>query len=329
VKISFPAMATEVVVWCPSAGEAAALAADCRRLVEDIEASLSRFRPGSDVARLTAATGSWTAVGTHAAAVLTAAARLRAATDGLFDPAPGRTLAVDTAAGLARLGRTGSADPAGGVIGPAVGLDLGGIAKGYTADAVVALCRRRGVADVMVSVGSSSIAVAGHGPGGSAENERLTGWTAGQRPTTPTDGAVPGRGRPWRVGIRSPGAADNQILGVLALAAGALSTSGTDRRGNHIIDPRTGRPAASGVVQASVAAASGMTAEAYSTALVVGGVEWAARLAGPGDAAQAILVTADAVLAGADLAGSFRPAPMTGQARPQRRSGSGRPATGR
>ena len=145
---------------------------------------------------------------------------------------------------------------------PSPRLDLGGIAKGYTADACRDLAVELGASGVLVSVGSSSIAVYG----------------------TRADSS------PWRVGMRDPNGGEASVGGVVELPAdgmASLSTSGDNlgplgarraqmppgapsrARDHHIIDPRTGEPARSGVRQVSVVASCGVLAEALSTALLV------------------------------------------------------------
>ena len=161
---------------------------------------------------------------------------------------------------------------------PCPRLDLGGIAKGYTADACRDLAVSMGARGVLVSVGTSSVSVFG----------------------TRADGS------PWRAGLRDPNGAPTVVSGVVELPVGdmaSLSTSGDNlgpmgrvRAGaapdpvsdpharetssetpggggrifdHHIIDPRTGYPAHAGVRQVSVVASSGVLAEALSTALLV------------------------------------------------------------
>lgn len=88
-----------------------------------------------------------------------------------------------------------------GVDVPSPRLDLGGIAKGYTADACRDLAVSMGARGVLVSVGTSSVSVSG----------------------TRADGS------PWRAGLRDPHGAPTAIAGVVELpAAGmaSLSTSG-------------------------------------------------------------------------------------------------------
>ena len=172
-------------------------------------------------------------------------------------------------------------ESAGGVDAPSPSLDLGGIAKGYTADACRDLAVAMGARGVLVSVGTSSVSVFG----------------------TRADGTS------WRAGLRDPQGGPTSVAGIVELPAGgmaSLSTSGdnlgplgvlapevvgraagsaSDHRAretsretsvgdgrvfdHHIIDPRTGYPAHAGVRQVSVVASSGVLAEALSTALLV------------------------------------------------------------
>ena len=173
-------------------------------------------------------------------------------------------------------------ESAGGVDAPSPSLDLGGIAKGYTADACRDLAVAMGARGVLVSVGTSSVSVFG----------------------TRADGTS------WRAGLRDPQGGPTSVAGVVELPVGgmaSLSTSGDNlgplgsvradpvvgraagsvsgRRAretrretspgggrvfdHHIIDPRRGYPAHAGVRQVSVVASSGVLAEALSTALLV------------------------------------------------------------
>lgn len=90
-------------------------------------------------------------------------------------------------------------------------------------------------------------------------------------------------GGPWRVGIRHPWEPD-KVSWVLAVTDGAVATSGTYERGNHVINPRTGRPAR-GLRSVTVVGPSLTLADAYATAaLAMGepGLTWLAKLATDG-----------------------------------------------
>ena len=216
------------------------------------------------------------------------------------------------------------AESVGGVDAPSPRLDLGGIAKGDTADACRDLAVSMGARGVLVSVGTSSVSVSG----------------------TRADGS------PWRAGLRDPHGAPTAIGGVVELPAdgmASLSTSGdnlgplgdaralcagpvservsecaaervseraADLRAretsretpggggrifdHHIIDSRTGYPARSGVRQVSVVASSGVLAEALSTALLVDpsidvsdvAARWARAMGAPASAKVVGLVRA-------------------------------------
>ena len=89
----------------------------------------------------------------------------------------------------------------GGADVPSPRLDLGGIAKGYTADACRDLAVAMGARGVLVSVGTSSVSVFG----------------------TRADGSS------WRAGLRDPHGGPTSVAGVVELPAGgmaSLSTSG-------------------------------------------------------------------------------------------------------
>ncbi|PPK71084.1 FAD:protein FMN transferase [Actinokineospora auranticolor] len=50
-------------------------------------------------------------------------------------------------------------------------------------------------------------------------------------------------GAPWRVGVEDP-RSPSKIIAVIPIRSGAVATSGTAHRGEHIVDGRTGRPPA-------------------------------------------------------------------------------------
>ncbi|MFI5930944.1 FAD:protein FMN transferase [Actinoplanes sp. NPDC051494] len=86
-------------------------------------------------------------------------------------------------------------------------------------------------------------------------------------------------GAPWRVGIRHPWEAD-KLSWVLPVSDGAVATSGTYERGDHVTNPRTGGPAR-GLRSVTVTGPDLALADAYATAaLAMGppGITWLAKL---------------------------------------------------
>jgi len=99
-------------------------------------------------------------------------------------------------------------------------------------------------------------------------------------------------GEPWRVGIRHPWEAD-KLSWVLAVAEGAVATSGTYERGDHVINPRTGK-AARGLRSVTVVGPDLALADAYATAALAmgeGGISWLAKRAA--DGFESAIVTDD------------------------------------
>ncbi|MFF5172061.1 FAD:protein FMN transferase [Micromonospora sp. NPDC000089] len=89
-------------------------------------------------------------------------------------------------------------------------------------------------------------------------------------------------GRPaWRVGVEDPDR-PGRLLDVLKRRDGAVATSGTARRGAHIVDPRTGRPATA-LRSVTVVGPELLWADVYATAAMAAGPDalaWLATLEG-------------------------------------------------
>jgi thiamine biosynthesis lipoprotein len=134
-----------------------------------------------------------------------------------------------------------------------VRLDFGGIGKGWAADEAVKLLAKYGPA--LVDAGGD-IAVSGAAT----------------------------RSVYWPVGVDSPSASDNggpaalgDLLEILAISSGGISTSGIDYRRwqqggewrHHIIDPRTGLPAQTDVLTVTVVAPTACVAEVAAKAVLL------------------------------------------------------------
>ncbi len=128
-------------------------------------------------------------------------------------------------------------------------IDLGGIAKGYTAQQAVELLSQWGPS--LLNAGGD--------------------LTAGDAPAD-----FPG----WPVGLAAPWTDSEQPqehLATLWLANSSLATSGIDYRrwerngrfAHHLIDPRTGQPAQTDCLTTTVLAADAAEAEAWATAALI------------------------------------------------------------
>jgi thiamine biosynthesis lipoprotein len=85
----------------------------------------------------------------------------------------------------------------------------------------------------------------------------------------------------WRVGVEDPSCPE-RLLAVLPLREGAVASSGTARRGAHIIDPHTGQPSTA-VASVTVTGPSLTWADAYATAAAARGAgaeSWLASVLG-------------------------------------------------
>ncbi|WP_406728405.1 FAD:protein FMN transferase [Streptomyces sp. GD-15H] len=105
---------------------------------------------------------------------------------------------------------------------------------------------------------------------------------------------TPGAGRPWRVGVSDPLRPGG--LAAVVSAAGvdelAVATSGTAERGDHIVDPRTGRSAVTDLVAVTVVAPRLVWADCWATAaFAMGSREGLAWLETLPDV-EALLITA-------------------------------------
>ncbi len=272
--IRFRALGTEALIYSP----AAILLRDrLRERIEEYEARLSRFRPESEVCLLSSRSGRTVPVSPELFELLTRAMSFWRETDGIFDPLilpaleaagydrPFEAIALKTDAPLAAPERPLV------VFGDVVldrerrtvrlpegaRLDLGGIAKGWIIDRVADMLRPHGPS--LIDIGGDMVAF--------------------------RDGPDGGPG--WLVAVANPIQVELDLCW-LRLRDEAVATSTTARRRwsragrwlHHLIDPRTGAPSQTDVLQATVVAPDAVTADVCAkTALLLGardGFDWLA-----------------------------------------------------
>jgi FAD:protein FMN transferase len=274
-----------VVVDAPGAGALATARAEVERELAAIDRACSRFRDDSELTAVNAAAGRPVAVGPLLWEAVLVALRAARGTAGAVDPTLGAELRragydrdfaqLTPVHGVAaqRTGATAMAarERAGRARRPparwrdveldraartvrvprGVELDLGATAKALAADRAARAAYARARCGVLVSLGGD-VAVAG---------------------PAPADG--------WAIHVTDDHAAGPGAFGeTVAIRVGGLATSGTTVRRwrarggaehHHILDPRTGSPAAVVWRTATVAAASCVDANVASTAAIVRG----------------------------------------------------------
>jgi len=219
----------------------------------EIEACCTRFDPHSELMQLTTHIGVPVSVSPVLLQCVQFAIKLAEETEGAFDPAVGHRM---ESRGYNRDYRTGRIIDTGMAPGEPVTfrdvrldarsstielrrpliLDLGAVAKGLAID--MAARELRPFVDFSIDAGGD-LYLGGH-------NEE---------------------GARWRVGIRDP-RDPVSIIQTLQASDQAVCTSGDYERGAHILDPRTGQPAAS-TASVTVVAPNALLADALSTAAFV------------------------------------------------------------
>lgn len=232
-----------------------------------LEARWSRFRPDSEISALNRAAGHPVTVSPETFTLIALAVLGWQTTGGRFDPT---VLDALEAAGYDRTfnqlppdreasdpapapapGLTGIAlDAEAGTVTLPTGtrLDPGGIGKGYAADLLCAELAAGGAGGVCVNIGGDL---------------RVSG--------------TPPRGGPWSVAVPHPRGGH---AATVELTEGAVATSSPLRRAwraggrlaHHLIDPSTGLPAHTGILQVTVVAKEAWRAEVAATAAFLAGL---------------------------------------------------------
>lgn len=151
-------------------------------------------------------------------------------------------------------------------------IDLGGIAKGYSADALVEILKQSNVKQAMINLGGNV-------------------FTYG----TKADGSL------WKVGIQSPFEDRNNYVGVVKVANQTVVTSGPYERNftengvlyHHILSTTTGFPVTNNLASVSIISGISMDADGFSTTVYALGIEKGLALINSIEGVECILITND------------------------------------
>ncbi len=265
--------------------------------IDEIEASMTLYNSGSEIARVNRnAGGQFTSVSEETFLVITQALEIAAQTGGAFDPTVGplvkawgigsdnpmipgeqemamlldlvdyREVELSREGGdyLVRLKR------------PDMMLDLGGIAKGYAADAVKEVITGMGSSSALINLGGNIL-------------------LKGSKPD----------GTPWRIGIQDPDANRGAYVLILNLTSGTVVTSGTyerffydasDQRFHHILDPWDGYPVENGLESVTIVTENSAYADGLSTGVFVLGLERGWELVESLPGVDAVFITEDQMI---------------------------------
>jgi thiamine biosynthesis lipoprotein len=243
--------------------------ARCFDEIDRLDALLTTWTPTSDVSQINQAAGQAPVpVQDDTLNILQRALAFSAQTDGLFDVTVGafsglwkfdqdKDGSIPTDAAVKeRLALVGYQDVVVDSVKktaflrrPGMKITLGGIGKGFAVDRCVGLLREMGLSNFLVQLGGD-LYVAGE-----------------SAPQTP-----------WRVGVREPRGADGETFAAFSVKDRSFSTSGDyerfvikdGARYHHILDPRTGYPAAQSM-SATVSVKDATTAEGLSKAFFLWG----------------------------------------------------------
>ncbi len=158
-----------------------------------------------------------------------------------------------------------------------MGIDVGGIAKGYAADEAARILKESGVESALLDFGGNILVV-------------------GEKPDE----------TPWRIGIQVPDAdaPRGTFLGIVQLTDRAVVTSGTYERYfeengvryHHILDTETGFPVENGLESVTIVTSESLRADALSTAVFAVGLEKGLELVESLEDIEAAFVTSDDVV---------------------------------
>ena len=265
----------------------------------EYEKMLSRTVEGSDVWRINHAKGETVTVSSETAEILRTAVQVSEMSGGIFDVtvAPASVL-WDFTSGTEKIPDEKELAAAAEKIDyrkieingndvtlpDGMMIDLGGIAKGYIADAVKKELAEAGIQSAILSFGGNIV-------------------TIGLKPD----------GSPWKVGIQDIDEPTGTSMLVSLNFGGSTVTSGIYERGftvdgvtyHHILSSEDGWPVQNELASVTIFSDSSMTGDALSTAVFALGTEKGARLIESLDGIEALFITRDRAVSGTSGIGKY------------------------
>jgi len=272
--------------------------------IERLEAQLSLFRPGSEIAHVNArAAQGPVRVTPPVFALLQHAQRLHRESGGAFDitiaplvrcwgfmggsghlPDPDELTEARACVGMSLV----HLDPGDFTVRferPGVMLDLGAIGKGYAIERATEVLREAGITSALLHGGTSSVQALGHPPG-------AEGWKIGIEYPEAGPGFQPGPP------ATEPLASSPGLLAAVPLCDEAMSVSAVwgkafqaeGKTFGHVLDPRTGQPVTGSLLTALVLPSATET-DALSTALLTLGANGHDQIAQLRPGMRTLLVT--------------------------------------
>lgn len=162
-------------------------------------------------------------------------------------------------------------------------LNLGGVAKGFVTEKLIEILKKDNVSSALINLGGNTYAL-------------------GKKAT----------GENWHIGIKNP-KDENGIIGIISAQNLAVITSGDYERYfdldgvryHHILNPKTGYPANSGLHSVTIISKNPTLCDALSTAVFVAGLEKGTELLKKYDC-MAIFITDDTVYFSKSLESIFK-----------------------
>ncbi|WP_125154687.1 FAD:protein FMN transferase [Clostridium rectalis] len=151
-------------------------------------------------------------------------------------------------------------------------IDLGGIAKGYTADKVKECLLKEGIKTAFINLGGNIVTV-----GNKSDNSL------------------------WSIGIQDPLKTRGEYFSVVKVSEKSIVSSGNyerffikdGKKYHHILDPKTGYPSENGLIATTIISDKSIDGDAISTSTYILGLEKGLKLVESLEGVEAIFVTSD------------------------------------